>query len=563
MEQKSVNFSAENPGYCVILRRNRCAEPFFCGILAAESEFLRDVIRVGEQGKKQAMLLGIRIGAVFLLALLIVIAAVYFVLFRNFHTLLTDYSVQLVQAMAGQGVTMVEKELEVGRKQSVLLAASLTLPQSQGQAVSFPEEALSDRDVLRLLYASDSRSVASDGRQRDVRGREDIRSALQGKAAVYGPRFNADGEYVVCYSAPVLRGGEIMGAVCVEKDAYLFSRLIKDIRFVNSGESYIIDAGGTDIAVSDLTHIEWVNAQYNAGKLLKEQEDATTRSIYQLEQKGLRGETGVGTYEWKGSACYVAYAPIPSMRWVLLAGLREEEIAAMTQSTLLASFSKGTALQLCLAVVFLLAGLIVFWIVSSMKKNAEIAEKLEIIANHDPLTGLLNRRFLETDLTARWKYPVKVSGQAAIFMVDIDDFKGYNDRYGHPKGDDCLRRVAGVFKHAFQACDGYVMRYGGEEFTAVVFLMGRQAALEKGQQICRLVEDEQLPNGPDRYVTVSIGVSYVNLTLGASLYECIKIADMALYEAKKAGKNRAHLLDVEAVKEARAQVAACGGIEEL
>lgn len=134
------------------------------------------------------------------------------------------------------------------------------------------------------------------------------------------------------------------------------------------------------------------------------------------------------------------------MRWVLLAGLREEEITAMTQSTLLASFSKGTALQLCLA---------------------------------------------------------------------------------------------------------------------VVFLMGRQAALEKEQQICRLVEDEQLPNGPDLYVTVSIGISYVNLTLGASLYECIKIADMALYEAKKAGKNRAHLLDVEAVKEARAQVATCGGIEEL
>lgn len=179
-----------------------------------------------------------------------------------------------------------------------------------------------------------------------------------------------------------------------------------------------------------------------------------------------------------------------------------------------------------------------------MKKNAEINEKLEIIANHDPLTGLLNRRFLETGLTKLWKYPIRVSGQAAVFMLDIDNFKKYNDFYGHPKGDDCLRRVASVIKSAFAGHEGEVLRYGGEEFIAVAFLMERQTALEQGVTICRLVENEKLPDSEGGFVTVSVGVCHVQTTLDASLHECIHVADTALYRAKKEGKNRAVLLDI-------------------
>lgn len=492
--------------------------------------------------KQQAASLGIRIGLLFLLGVFIVVLVAYYVLSRNFHSLLTHYSIQLVQAMVNQGVELVEYELETGRKEIILRAGVFVAPEDAGQEVRFPR-VFSSPDELRMVYATEERTVASDGRARSVRDRRDVAAALAGETAIYGPYFNEEKEFVICYTAPVRRGGAIIGALSIEKDAYRFCRLIEHIRFADSGESYIINAEGTDIAVSRREHLDWVTSEYNAQKLLQDQEDPVTRSILELEQKGLAGEKGVGTYYWKGSLVHVVYAPVPSVHWVLLGGLREEEIASMTQSVLSASLSKGSALHLCLAVFALLTGLIVFWIFSSLKKSDEINKKLELIANHDSLTGLLNRRFLETSLAEFWKYPIKVSGQAAVFMMDIDNFKKYNDFYGHPKGDDCLRRVSGVFKNAFVGFDGNVIRYGGEEFMAVIFLMDRQSAREQGQKICRLVESERLPDSEGGVVTVSIGVCHVRNTLDASLYECIQVADKALYQAKKSGKNRAVLLD--------------------
>lgn len=76
-----------------------------------------------------------------------------------------------------------------------------------------------------------------------------------------------------------------------------------------------------------------------------------------------------------------------------------------------------------------------------------------------------------------WKYPIKVTSQAAVFMIDIDNFKKYNDFFGHPQGDDCLCRIANVLKGVF---NGYVVRYGGEEFIAVVFSVDLQTAKELG-----------------------------------------------------------------------------------
>lgn len=494
--------------------------------------------------KRRAITLGARIGLVFVMALAVVILVVYYVLSQNFSRLLTDYSIQLVQSMIGQGVTLVENELESGRKEISLLADSFDVPETDGGPVEFQTQIFDKEDFLRMTYVTETGTTASDGRTGDVRGREDIAAAFDGTPGIYGPYFDEAGQYVICFTAPVWRDGEVAGVLSVEKDGYLFSRLIKDLRFADSGECYVIDANGTDIAVSDPNHIEWVDTQYNGRKLLEEKEDPTTRSIVELEQKGLDGETGVGTYLWNGNV-YVAYQPVPSTGWVFLAGLREEEITAMTRSVIYASVENGPALRICFTVFLLLAALMVYWIAASMKKNEEINRKLELIANHDSLTGLLNRRFLETELSERWSYPVKISGSAAVYMMDIDDFKKYNDFFGHQKGDDCLRTVSGIFKNTFQGKDSYVMRYGGEEFVAVAFLLDQSIAMEKGKEICRSVENEKLPNGRGGYVTVSIGICHVDLTSGTSLYDCIKNADGALYRAKGEGKNRAVLVEAE------------------
>lgn len=154
-------------------------------------------------------------------------------------------------------------------------------------------------------------------------GRQDIDNALLGDVCVYDPCFNEENEYVICYSVPVRVDYEIVGVLSIEMDGYLFCDLIQGIRFIESGEAYIINSEGSDIAVSDKNHINWVNDQYNARKLLESQVDKETKSIMELVQKGLDGQTSMDTYYWENGLCYVIYQPIPSVDWVLLCYYQE------------------------------------------------------------------------------------------------------------------------------------------------------------------------------------------------------------------------------------------------
>ena len=486
--------------------------------------------------RKSAVALGVRIGAIFLLSIGLIVFVTYYVLSLNLHNQLSNYSIALIQSMADQGVQTVESELELERNAISVMADSFRPPE-EGQSVEFPPVSVTER-VLRTLYVASGETVSSDERQRDVSDRPDIQAALAGEVAVYGPYFNEEEEYVVCYTAPVKQDNKIVGALSVEKDGFRFCELIKHIRFFETGESYILNAEGTDIAVSDPNHLSWVTDQYNSQALYAETGDEETKLILDLELKGLAGERGVGTYYWDDGLVYVIYVPIPSEGWVLLAGMRDEEISAITQTTLFSSLSKGPVLQLSLVTLALLTVLIIVWIISSAKKSTEINEKLEVIANHDALTGLLNRRFLETGLAELWKFPVKVPCEAAVFMADIDDFKRYNDTFGHPGGDDCLRRVATLMQGALEGLNSHVIRYGGEEFVAAAFLVDRESAGELGENIRRRIEEASMPDGRGGTVTVSVGVYCVNSTLDASLLDCIQGADKALYQAKKSGKNR-------------------------
>lgn len=410
--------------------------------------------------KKRAVALGVRVGITFLAAVAVVIMAAYYVLFQNFQSLMTDYTIKLVEAMTEQGVKVVETELEMERQRISYLADSFRVTGSE-EAIEFSQP-YTEGGQLRILYVTENGTEASDGRQRDVRNRQDIRDAFDGETAVYGPYFNEENEYVICYSAPVKKSGDIIGVLSVEKDGYRFCELIENIRFIDSGESYIINEEGTDIAVSDQNHIDWVNTQYNARKLYKENADEETKSILELEQKGLNGETGVGTYYWKEGLCYVFYTPITSTGWVLLAGLREEEIVSLTQSTVFASLREGPVLGICLFLVFVLTALIIWWIIASMKKTAEINKKLELTANYDFLTGLMNRNSYHAALD---KIDDGKSLSFACIYIDVNGLHDVNNHLGHDAGDEMLKAVADAFREAF--FEDEVYRIGGDEFVVI------------------------------------------------------------------------------------------------
>lgn len=408
--------------------------------------------------KKYALKLGGRIAFIFIIVLGILFLVAYHILSQNFHKLLSDCTINLMEAMVNSGVSTVETELLTGKEEAEILASSFTIP-TDGKEIDFPMETAKS-DVLRMVYVSDYNSITSDNRKRDIHERPDIKNAYHGNTSIYGPYYNEENEYVICYSAPVYKNKSICGVLSIEKNGYRFCDLIEGLQFAKSGESYIINEEGTDIAVSNSNHIDWVKTQYNAQKILKEKEDSITRSVMELEQKGLNGQKGIGTYTWDDSLCYLAYAPIPSVGWVLLTGIREAEIANLTQSTLYSSFANRSIFTIFIIVFFLLTSIIIFWIISSMKKNDEINKKLSIIANYDSLTGAQNRNSFHTaiDTLSHTKYH-----SLACIYIDVNGLHEVNNHLGHQAGDKMLKTVVDVLQHVFSMSQ--VFRIGGDEFV--------------------------------------------------------------------------------------------------
>lgn len=409
------------------------------------------------ESKKQAITLGIRVGLVFITTIIILILAGYYVLSQNVQSLLTDYTINMMHAMNTQGVQLIEAELDKGKNEVLFMSDILEFTDS-GNTVEFPDSTAYN-DYFRLVYVTLEDTIASDGSGVNIAERLDIDKAFNGEIAVYGPYFNEANEYVVCYSAPVIRNNQIIGVLSIEKDGYRFCDVISSIQFINSGESYIINAEGTDIAVSDKNHIEWVNDQYNSQKLYDMNKDNETKSILDLEINGLEGKSGMGTYYWHDGLCYLVYEPIPSAGWVLLTGLREEEMAAMTRETLFNSI-KGPVTAICLFLFLLLTLLISYWSIISLRKNSKINEKLKMIANHDSLTGLQNRNCYNAALERLADQRIQ---SLACIYIDANGLHEINNHLGHKAGDDMLKAIADTLLAIFPKESLY--RIGGDEFV--------------------------------------------------------------------------------------------------
>ncbi|MBN1173704.1 MAG: diguanylate cyclase [Micromonosporaceae bacterium] len=169
----------------------------------------------------------------------------------------------------------------------------------------------------------------------------------------------------------------------------------------------------------------------------------------------------------------------------------------------------------------------------------EANERLERLAVTDSLTGLANRRRLTDALQAKWSCALRRGAPIAVAMIDIDHFKRYNDRYGHPAGDDCLRTVASTIVRSIRDTD-LAARYGGEEFAVVLPDTDEVTACAIAERIRQAVVGLGEPNGRagEGIVTVSVGVARTTPTPTDSADALILAADIQLYQAKRAGRNR-------------------------
>ena len=177
---------------------------------------------------------------------------------------------------------------------------------------------------------------------------------------------------------------------------------------------------------------------------------------------------------------------------------------------------------------------------SKCRLEAALA-RLKILSSTDSLTGLYNRRTLDERLKTEFERAQRYNLDLSFLMIDVDLFKQFNDRFGHPAGDDMLRQVADTLQHNARAPD-FVARYGGEEFSVILPNTGREAALAIAERIRHLVSALPAPTP----VTVSVGIS----SLPAAAQEAVRMtdphalvtaADAALYQAKKDGRNCSRL----------------------
>jgi len=183
----------------------------------------------------------------------------------------------------------------------------------------------------------------------------------------------------------------------------------------------------------------------------------------------------------------------------------------------------------------------------SEEQLARYRHTLEEQVRLDPLTALANRRALDEALPLAWAQAQQRRRPLALLMIDIDHFKAYNDHYGHVGGDHCLQQVAAALAAALQRQGELVARYGGEEFAVLLPDADSAQALSTAQRLCATVRSQALEHldSPVRgFVTISVGASCVypeNSTAEHGVAQLFEQADAALYQAKKAGRDRAVL----------------------
>lgn len=173
-------------------------------------------------------------------------------------------------------------------------------------------------------------------------------------------------------------------------------------------------------------------------------------------------------------------------------------------------------------------------------ERKKVEQKLFYLSNVDGLTGVANRRFFDETLEKEWHKSKESSSPLSLIMFDIDYFKLYNDTYGHQSGDICLQNIASYVKEVVKT-PNLVARYGGEEFAVILLNTTESNAMKTAESIRIVVESLHIPHQASKkseVVTVSVGVATQDVKMFESQFELIDLADQALYQAKKNGRNR-------------------------
>lgn len=168
--------------------------------------------------------------------------------------------------------------------------------------------------------------------------------------------------------------------------------------------------------------------------------------------------------------------------------------------------------------------------------------------HRDALTNIGNRRMFDAHIERLWNQAIRTRAPIALLLVDLDQFKSFNDHAGHQAGDTCLARVAGAIAQSARRPLDVAARYGGEEFVVLLFDVQRERVEELCRELHANVAALQIghpASSVGKYVTVSIGAACVAPQTGRHQDGLVQLADEALYAAKEGGRNRTVVMDRE------------------
>ncbi|HAC64671.1 MAG TPA: hypothetical protein DCF68_14340 [Cyanothece sp. UBA12306] len=174
-------------------------------------------------------------------------------------------------------------------------------------------------------------------------------------------------------------------------------------------------------------------------------------------------------------------------------------------------------------------------------KVQQLNQNLKRISTIDPLTKIPNRLLFNQCINQEWQRLIREHEPLSLIMCDVDYFKKYNDKYGHPAGDECLKKVANILSQSVKRSSDLVARYGGEEFVIILPKTNAKGAIKVANNIRDVLQEVKIiheDSQVSKYVTLSLGIATMIPHSSLSIQELINSADQALYSAKNQGRDR-------------------------
>ncbi|WP_419781288.1 sensor domain-containing diguanylate cyclase [Maridesulfovibrio sp.] len=393
----------------------------------------------------------------------------------------------------------------------------------------------------------------------------------------------ASGKPLILFSHPVTtKGSKFGGVVFLAARLTAIDKLMKNLRFGNSGETYILNRDG--YMLTESRYLNELKAQGRVKDSTIMEVKTSTRNL----EAALVGKQPDGTYiDYRGTEVIGASRWVKDGNWLIISELGYNEVMAPIYSFVWIVFT-GAALTLLILIplsvrmvhsinvplknLTLIAGQMTKGIFNcECRLPEEISPPEEVIklmdgfcamqnkvdstvqelqksAITDQLTQLPNRRYLMKEGTRLVDIAIRAGQPCSLMIIDIDHFKIINDTYGHTVGDTVLKQMGKAFQEIVRTSD-IVSRYGGEEFVVVAPGSGIESSKILAERLRKGIESRPFNNEKQPlHCTISIGVAHyaTDIIFGLDAYEdMLARADKALYKAKDSGRNKVVLAEIQ------------------